>query len=105
MLEMKWYVIGNRMVPNAPGEAKSHIVTISDKEKPPYDRVFRLDFGYGRKDDNEMVSLIENSPELLKESEECLKQYYHFQREWDCILPPDNPFVKLASIIVKIKGA
>ena len=67
-----WVIGTNRMRMNAPGEAKSHIITISEGDDDPsilHHTIVHLDFGYGGKYDDANAAFIVqavNSHEALK---------------------------------------
>jgi hypothetical protein len=36
---------------------------------------------------------------VVEAADRCMAEYFAFQREWDCILPAHNPFVKLRAAL------
>ena len=54
----KWYIASNRRVQMSDGEAKCHVIWITSTPKPTHKSVVTLDFGYGRKDDDEIAERI-----------------------------------------------
>ena len=104
---MKWYITNNRQIRNASGEANSHIITISENPNPPYKIVCRLDFGYGRKDDDEIAKRIIRSVNCHDDLLNALKELLSVQptespiydsHSWDLAID----FAK--SVVAKTKG-